>query len=130
MSVGLQLLNASQVVVVSRKLGLTAAAIWAVATKVHSLAYLVVSRIFDFSGSAFGEMVARGERQNLERRFRDVFQLTASCAIFAGAAVAVCNDSFVLAWTKGKIAWADQNNVLLGLLLLVTCVTPRECCLL
>jgi O-antigen/teichoic acid export membrane protein len=123
LSVGLQLLNASQVVIISRKLGLTAAAVWAVATKVYPLAFQLVSRIFDFSSSAFAEMVARGEREKLQRRFRDVFLLSASSAVFSGAAVAVCNGSFVSAWTKGKISWAEHNNLLLGLLLLITCVT-------
>jgi hypothetical protein len=37
--------------------------------------------------------------------------------------VAVCNDTFVAAWTRGKITWAAHNDVLLGALMLVTCVT-------
>lgn len=120
---GSQLINASQVVIISRTLGLTTAAVWTIATKVYPLAYQVVSRIFDFSSSAFGEMVVRGEREGLQRRFRDVFLLTASGAVFVGAAVAVCNGSFIQVWTRGKIVWGAQNDVLLAVLLLVTCVT-------
>jgi len=123
LSLGYQLFNASQVVIISRTLGLSAAAVWTIATKIYPLAFQLVSRIFDFSSSAFGEMVVRGEGEGLQRRFRDVFLLTASGAIFVGAGVAVCNGTFLEVWTGGKILWGAQNDLLLGLLLMVTCVT-------
>jgi O-antigen/teichoic acid export membrane protein len=123
MMVGMHLVSASQVVVVSWKLGLAAAAVWAVATKVYPLAFQLVTKPFDFSTSAFAEMVARGERALLQRRFREVLLLVASGAVFVGAGVAVCNESFVAAWTRGKISWAWQNDILLGALLVITCVT-------
>jgi O-antigen/teichoic acid export membrane protein len=122
-AVGLQLLNASQLVVISRTLGLSAAAVWAVANKAYPVAFQGVSRIFDFSGTALGELHIRGERDKLRRRYSDVLVLTASAAIFAGATMAVCNTSFMIIWTKGEIAWPRQNDVLLGLLLALTCVT-------
>src|SRR5207302_309193 len=117
LNVGGQLLNASQVLILTRTLGLGAAAVWTIATKVFPLAFQLVSRILDFSSSAFGEMVVRGEREKLQRRFRDVFLLTASGAVFVGTGVAACNQSFIAAWTKGKIIWGAQNDLLLGLLL-------------
>jgi len=120
---GSQLVNASQVVIISRTLGLTAAAVWTIATKIYPLAFQLVSRVFDFSSSAFGEMVVRGEHEGLQRRFRDVFLLTASGAVFVGAAVAVCNGTFIEVWTRGKIVWEPYNDLLLGLLLMVTCIT-------
>ena len=122
-AVGLQLLNASQLVVISRTLGLSAAAVWSVANKAYPVAFQGVSRIFDFSGTALGELHIRGERDKLRRRYGDVLLLTASAAIFAGAIMAVCNTSFLVVWTKGQIAWPRQNDVLLGLLLALTCVT-------
>jgi len=121
--VGLQLLNASQLIVISRTLGLSAAAVWSVANKAYPVAFQGVSRIFDFSGTALGELHIRGERDKLRRRYADVLLLTASAAIFAGATMAVCNTSFMIIWTKGEIAWPRQNDVLLGLLLALTCVT-------
>jgi O-antigen/teichoic acid export membrane protein len=123
MLLGLQLVSASQLVVVSWQLGLGAAAVWAVATKVYPLTFQLVTRPFDFSVSAFAEMVARGERALLQRRFREVLLLVASGAVFVAAGVAVCNESFIAAWTRGKITWASHNDVLLGALLLVTCIT-------
>jgi O-antigen/teichoic acid export membrane protein len=123
LSVGWQLVSATQVVIVSRTLGLTAAAVWSVGTKVYPLAFQLVSKIFDFSSSAFSEMVVRGEKELLQRRFRDVFLLTTSTALFIGAGVAVCNGVFLQVWTRGEIAWEIQDDLLLGLLLVVTCVT-------
>lgn len=121
--IGLQLLNASQLIVISRTLGLSAAAVWAIANKAFPVAFQSVSRIFDFSGSALGELHIRGEQEKLRRRYADVLSLTASAAIFAGAALAICNSNFLVVWTKGAIAWPRRNDVLLGLLLALTCVT-------
>lgn len=123
LSLGLQLLNASQIIIVTKTLGLSAAAAWAVATKSFVLGQQFVGRIFDFSGSALGEMVVRGERENLQRRFRDIVVLTTSVAVFAGAAIAVCNGSFIKVWTKVHIDWPWQNDVLMGLLLIATSLT-------
>lgn len=123
LSIGSQLLNASQVIVITRTLGLTAAAVWTVATKIYPLALQLVCRIFDFSSSALGEMVVRGEQEGLRRRFRDVFLLTASAAVFVATGVAVCNGSFLEVWTGKRISWDSQNNLLLGGLLIVTCIT-------
>src|SRR5437660_4340157 len=95
LSIGYQLANASQVIIVSRTLGLTAAAVWAIATKTFVLGQQVVLKIFSFSGSALGEMVVRGERETLKRRFRDVLLLTASFAVFVGVSIAICNGSFL-----------------------------------
>ncbi|SPE61004.1 hypothetical protein SBV1_590022 [Verrucomicrobia bacterium] len=58
-----QLLNASQAVIISRLEGTAAAAVWAIATKAFQMATHFVQRIFDFSISALGEMIVRGERQ-------------------------------------------------------------------
>jgi O-antigen/teichoic acid export membrane protein len=101
LSIGLQLINASQVVIITRTLGLTAAAVWTIATKTFLLAQQIVARISDFSSSALGEMVVRAERERLQRRFRELLTLTASVAVFAGASIAVCNGSFIAVWLKG-----------------------------
>ena len=49
--------------------------------------------------------------------------MAASLAVFVSLSVAVCNGSFVALWTKGKVAWGWQNDALLGVLLLLNCVT-------
>ncbi len=130
LSVGLQLLNGSQVMIITNTVSLEAGAVWAVATKVVPMAYQFVQRIFDFSAGAFGEMIVRGEWDTLKRRYRDVLLLTASVAVFASASVAVCNSGFLHVWMPEKwkllLAGADWpwwNDALIGALLLLNCVT-------
>src|SRR5262249_39061058 len=63
MTIGLQLLNASQVIIITRTLGLEMAAVWSVASKAFlQLAFQFVQRILDFSYGALGEMIVRNER--------------------------------------------------------------------
>jgi O-antigen/teichoic acid export membrane protein len=123
LQLGMQLVNASQIVIVSRTLGLGAAAIWAIATKAFVLAQQMVLSIFDVSGSALGEMVVRGEKERLAQRFRDLVAFTASLAVFIGTSVAVCNGSFLAVWTKGRVSWPWQNDVLMGISLFLASVS-------
>src|SRR5439155_23230560 len=48
LSVGLQLVNASQVIIISRIMGLETAAIWSIATKPFLLAQQIVYRLLDY----------------------------------------------------------------------------------
>jgi O-antigen/teichoic acid export membrane protein len=111
LSVGLQLLNASQGVIIARTLGLTSVTVWAVATKSFLLAQQVVARISDFSSSALGEMVVRGERDRLKRRFRELLLLTGSAGVLVGLALALCNGSFIAVWLKGGSRVISENDV-------------------
>jgi O-antigen/teichoic acid export membrane protein len=114
LSIGLQLLNATQVVIIARTLGWTAVTVWTIATKTFLLAQQIVARISDFSSSALGEMVVRGEQERLQRRFRELLVVTAAVAVFVGASIALCNGSFIAVWLKGgahTIAVADLKKL-------------------
>lgn len=123
LTIGWQLLSASQLIVISRTLGLEAAAVWAVCTRAFTLAQQFVWRIFDFSGPALTEMFVRGEESKLRERFRDVLVLSASAAVLAAGLGAACNAPFVSIWTAGKIRWDALNDWLMAALLVVTTVT-------
>lgn len=127
LTLGLQLLNASQVVIISRTLGLPTASVWGIATRTFLLAFQAVSRIFDFSAGALGEMIVRAERANLVRRYRDVMLLTASAGVFICVSIALCNSSFLSVWTsmsgKPPVSWNLQNDALMALLVLMNSVT-------
>ena len=60
-AVGTQLIMASQTIVITRMLGLEAAAIWSVGLRVFNLVSQLIWRISDMSGPAFAEMMVRGE---------------------------------------------------------------------
>ncbi len=117
--VGLQLITASQMPVITRTLGLEAAAIWSVATKLFMLSQQLVYRLFDYATAPFSEMMVRGEKTRLQNRFRDVIVLTGSASAAVGFVMAVCNESFLVLWTKNRISWDATNNFLMAVSLVV-----------
>jgi O-antigen/teichoic acid export membrane protein len=114
MAIGLQLITASQTLVITRTLGLEATAVWSVATKLFTLSQQLVYRILDFSTPAFSEMMVRGERSRLEARFRDVMVLSGSAGVAVGLTMATCNESFLSIWTRGAISWPAVNHFLMA----------------
>jgi O-antigen/teichoic acid export membrane protein len=124
-NIGTQLIMSSQTVLVSRQLGLEAAALWSVMTKVFSLVSQLVWRSIGNAMPAFAEMQVRGEFDRLWHRYRGLF-ITAN--VFAGACAvlfAACNGPFVTIWTHGKFSWPPLDNVLLGIWLVIL---TQQCC--
>ena len=113
-ALGAQLILASQVIVIARTLGTSAAAAWAVGTKLFQLLNQVLWRLFDYSQPALAEMFARGEREHLRRRFVDLTIVTLTASAAAGLILAFANGPFLTVWTAGRIAWSGWNDALLG----------------
>jgi O-antigen/teichoic acid export membrane protein len=118
-TVGTQLIMASQTIVITRMLGLPAAAVWSVGLRVFNLVSQVIWRILDMSGPAFAEMMVRGETALLRERYRAVVMLTASLSGFAAVSFVLCNSLFIPLWTHGKIQWPVLNDLLLGIWMVV-----------
>ena len=114
-NLGSQLISASQTILLTRLLGLEAAATWAVCTRAYNMVIMVVWRIADYAGPALSEMIVRGERAKLLARFQDMTVLMAGLGLLCGSIFAAANGSFVQVWTAGKIHWPAVNDVLLGL---------------
>lgn len=128
-SLGGQLVNASQVIVVSRCLGLDAAATWAVCTRVYAVLSQAVWRVLDAAGPALSEMIVRAERDRLVRRFRQVTMLSAALAVAAAILFAATNTPFVEAWTAGKFgsrAWRLAAEELKDFPAFVACLQARQ----
>jgi O-antigen/teichoic acid export membrane protein len=122
-SLGSQLVNFSQTLLLTRLIGLDAAAVWSVYTRAYALLVQVISRIFDFSTSALAEMMVRGERGQLLRRFREIAILSVNLAVAGGALFAVGNSAFVQVWKAGKTfqyPWTPWNDLLLGVWLVIS----------
>jgi hypothetical protein len=129
-ALGAQLVNASQILIISNTLDLTAAAVWSVATKPFIMAQQLVSRLAVFSSSPMSEMIVRGESQRFVKRFKDLVIVYAAAAIFVGGVIALCNESFLGLWLRQReilpdirANWNTGNDFLLALWLAVTCVT-------
>jgi O-antigen/teichoic acid export membrane protein len=123
LNLGAQLLSASQVIVVSRLLGIESAAVWAIATKIFSMAQQFVSKILESSVGGLTEIFVRKETDTLKKRFHDVVAISAVMAVAASAGIALMNGPFVEIWTAGKVSWAPWNNFLLACVLFSTAVT-------
>jgi len=121
-AVGVQFIMASQALIVTRAMGLEAAAVWTVCTKTYVLLSQAVWRIYDFSASMFVEMIVQEERQRLRDRFRSLVMLTGSVSALAAVLFAVTNEPFVTLWTAGKLNWPNLNNCLLGVWLVLVSV--------
>ncbi|MCX8090618.1 MAG: oligosaccharide flippase family protein [Verrucomicrobiae bacterium] len=122
-SLGQALVAASQAPVIAHVLDLRAVAVWTTLIKTFMLAQQLIHRIFDFSASAFAEMMVRGERERLHQRFRDVTVLTASAAVVVCVAVALCNHAFVQVWMGGRFSWPRWNDALMALYIVAVATT-------
>jgi O-antigen/teichoic acid export membrane protein len=120
--VGTQLITASQTIIITRMLGLEAAAIWGVGLRVFNLLNQLIWRLFDMSGAALVEMFTRGEFAGLRDRYRTVCILSFSLSAVLAVSFALCNSLFISIWTHGKIQWPPGNNWLLGLWMITLAV--------
>jgi O-antigen/teichoic acid export membrane protein len=118
-AVGTQLIMASQIMIITRRLGADTAGLWAVGTRAFSLLFQLISRIVSISMPALSEMIVRGERANLAGRFKDVVIVSASVSGFAAVGLAGCNQSFVHILSHGNFSWAPQYDILLGIWLML-----------
>jgi len=118
-SVGWQLMMASQTIIITRLLGLEAAALWFVGLRVFNLVSQVVWRVADMSAPALAEMMVRGESGRLRERYQALAMLTASFSGFLAVSFTLGNSLFIPLWTHGKFHWPVGNDGLLGLWLIV-----------
>jgi O-antigen/teichoic acid export membrane protein len=119
-AVGTQLIVASQLMIITRRLGLETAALWAVGTRVFSLMSQIIWRVFDVSTPALAEMIVHGENRLLRERYRDLFILSVSFSGFCAVSFALCNSSFVAVWTG--FTWPRINDTLLGIWMIVLAI--------
>jgi O-antigen/teichoic acid export membrane protein len=122
-NVGNQVLEASQLIIVTRTMGLTAAAIWSVSTKLFALVYQLISKIEGTAIVFFAEMMVRGEKDKLSTRFRQVYQLTAAVAVVTLSVAVAINGPFVSAWAKPALAWSIYLSSLLAVFVLLNTLT-------
>jgi O-antigen/teichoic acid export membrane protein len=127
MNLGAQLITASQIIIVTRALGLEAAAAWSVGTKIYTLVKQILFQPYSAAIAGLSEMAARNETERLRLRFKNLVVVTASLGVFTGIAFALCNSLFVAVWTGGKIVWSPLNDVLLAVWLFGSALQCTHC---
>jgi O-antigen/teichoic acid export membrane protein len=120
MSIGSQLVNASQVMILSRLAGLDAAATFSVGTKLYAMGQQFVGKVLDNSAPALTEIFIRGEKLRFNKRFWNVVSVTAFLATIGATGLMMGNQILVSLWTSGVINWSLGADVILATLLITT----------
>jgi len=122
-NIGNQVLEASQLIIVTRLMGLTAAAMWSVGTKVFNLLGQLLTRIEGTAVVFFSEMMVRGEDEHLKFRFRQIYQISAALAACALAVAITINQPFVSLWAESSLAWPTLLSAMMATVVFLNVVT-------
>ena len=117
-SLGSQLVNASQIMILSRFAGLDVAATFAIGTKAYAMFQQFTGKIVDTSLPILTEMFVQGDMHKLNQRFVNVVSITAFLATLGAAILLAGNTAIVGFWTSGSIVWNTTYDALLAALLL------------
>lgn len=120
MALGQQMVNASQIMVVSRFIGLEQAATFAIGTKIFTLAQQFVGKVLESASPGLTEIYIRGDLARFRRRFWNMVEVSLALAGIGAAGLILGNQALIDLWTSGLIHWPEKCDVLLGLLLIAT----------
>lgn len=112
------LCSGSQIILVTRFLGLEAAAVFSIATKTLTMSQQLVSRILESAAPGLTELFVRGERKRFVKRFYQITAVSITLSILIGITLMGTNREFVSIWTHGKVHWGSLGDVLLGAILI------------
>jgi len=123
MALGSQLVNASQIMILSRMVGLNAAATFAIGTKLFTMSQQFTGRIIESSAPGLTEIFVRGDTARFNLRFTNVVIFAIFLATLGAAGLVAGNTAFVVLWTSGAIHWNLACDALLAGLLIATSLT-------
>jgi O-antigen/teichoic acid export membrane protein len=118
-NVGSQLINASQIMIISRCVGLDAAATFAVATKVYNMGMLLVANPIAAAAPGLTELHVRGETKRFVQRYWELIALTLAASTFIAICLAAGNRSFISIWTHGAIDWPWSCDLVLAVFIVI-----------
>jgi O-antigen/teichoic acid export membrane protein len=122
-AIGSQLVNASQIMILSRVVGLNAAATFAIGTKLFIMGQQFTGRIIESSAPGLTEMFVRGDSARFNLRFDNVVALTTFLATLGASGLIAGNTAVVALWTSGAIHWNLACDALLAGILIATSLT-------
>ena len=122
-AMGSQLVNASQIMILSRVAGLNTAATFAIGTKLLAMGQQFAGRIIESAGPGLTEMFVRGETTRFNLRFSNIISITAFLSSVGAAALITENTFFVSFWSSGAVHWNLVCDGLLAGLLISTSIT-------
>ena len=113
-SIGAQLINGTQLLIINNFLGLDAAAVFSVMTKLYNLAMQLVLNLVSSASSSLTEIFVRQDLPLFRKRYWDLITLTLAMSTIVASCIAAGNSAFVTLWTTGKISWAWQCDLILA----------------
>lgn len=124
---GTQMLTMTQTILVTRHLGLAAAAVWVTAPRLFQVCQQVVVKLWDFRLPHLTSLMVAGETARIRAGFMGVFRLVALLGGGSLGVVVAVNPSFVRIWTHGIIEWEPCNDLLMAssvfVSLVIKCIT-------
>lgn len=114
------LCSGSQIILVTKFLGLEAAAVFSIATKTLTMSQQLVGRILESAAPGLTELFVRGERKRFAARFYQVTAISITFATLIGLTLMGVNRAFVSIWTHGKVQWGFLGDALIGTVLIFT----------
>jgi O-antigen/teichoic acid export membrane protein len=124
---GNRILFASQAIILARFAGLEAVAAWAIGSKMFFFCRDFSNQIAQASGPLLIEIYAKGNFILASKKLQDLALLSGSFATVLGSFLIVGNRPFVSLWTKGLIQWETRLDVVLALILIITCLFAALC---
>ena len=124
---GGRILFASQAIILSRFAGLESVAVWAIGSKMFFFCRDFSNQIAQASGPLLIEIYSRGEVLLASKKLQDLALFSGSFATVLGSFLIVGNRPFVSLWTKGLIQWETRLDVVLALILMITCLFAVLC---
>jgi len=108
--IGQQIVMTLPMLLITRWLGLDAAAVWAIATRPFYILRQILSRPFQYGVSMLADLFANKGADVMMNRWMKLSQLMTVGALAMYPVCAVYNSTFLGLWTHGKIAWSGWNN--------------------
>jgi len=114
MQLGGLLCSASQIILVTKLLGLEAAAVFSVATKTLTMGQQLIGRILESAAPGLTELFVRGDRERFAKRFYQISSISLVAATSLAVGLMTANRDFVLIWTHHTIQWSRFGDFILA----------------
>lgn len=112
---GQQVVMTLPMLLISRWLGLDAAAVWAVATRPYYILRQILGRPFRYGVSMLADIFANKGPDVMMKRWMALSQFMTAGAIILYPICIAYNGAFMAIWTHGKISWNFWNDIIYGI---------------
>jgi O-antigen/teichoic acid export membrane protein len=114
-SLGQQLVNTLPMLLISRWMGLDAAAIWSVANRSYFILRQILGRPFQYGVSMMADLLSNKGQKAMLARWMDMSQLMTAAALALYPICAAMNREFLSIWTHGAIGWSRLDDLACGI---------------